>query len=551
MQSIIFLSNHKIQFGLKVMSILVVMIIATGIVYVGGGTSTSLPHIMYLPILLGAYFFSHKGGILTAFLSGLLLGPYMPMNVALKLEQPKATWLIRLSLFLLVGLVSGLLIKRLNILSRRIRETDLRSIYTNLYNANKLKQDLEFLIQEERPFALVTYHIINLEKINKYVDDQIISRLLQIISKDIKEAFPGHTCYSHGRSEYLVVMEAGEENYVEQKSMQFFKSFSEPIKVDEYELQLLVKAGLVKYPNHAQEAFDIISCVRSAMDQEDIYKSGFYYYNENIDKINRLNFEVTNALNRAIKDEDFYLVYQPKYCLHTQSVCGVEALIRWDRKGDKPIGPDVFIKVAEEIGFIDDISMWVAKECARQMQHWKQKGMEFNVSINLTSREMTDPLFCQRFHRIFREADIDASQIEIEITERVVVESNSSLKKNLKKYRDLGYKIAIDDYGTGYNTHFTMGEMDVDVVKIDKYFVDRLDRLEIRVLVQSIINYVHQLDKEVVAEGVETEKQMKTLESMGCDIIQGYYFSKPLAPDAITPYYDQILHLRYKSQNYL
>ncbi len=143
------------------------------------------------------------------------------------------------------------------------------------------------------------------------------------------------------------------------------------------------------------------------------------------------------------------------------------------------------------------------------------------------------------------------SQIEIEITERVVVESDGLLKENLQKYSELGYKIAIDDYGTGYNTYFSIGEVDVDVIKIDKYFMDRLQQKEINVLVQSIIDYVHLLDKEVVAEGVETLEQVELLEAMGCDIIQGYYYSEPISADAITAYYDEILHLRYKSQNCL
>ncbi len=536
---------------LKWLSIIALVVVFNITIYMGGGTSTALPHLMYLPILLAAYFFGYRGSVTIAVIAGLSLGPYMPLNVNLGLQQSPAIWLIRLSFFLLVSLVSGLLIARMNVLNQRIRETDLRSIYTGLYNTNKLKQDLEQYIEQGKKFSLVTYRITNLGSISKYVDDQTMSQLIRGIGHKMREAFDEHTCYSHGRSEYLVAMEGDSDDHIKKKSVEFYKSFSIPIEVNGYRLQLLVKGGLARYPDHGIQAFDIISHVRAASDQEEGQRTGFFYYNKYIDRRNRLAFEVTNALSHAVKSEAFYLMYQPKYNLHTQSVCGVEALIRWDRKDKMPIGPDIFIGVAEEIGIIDEISLWVARECAWQIGAWQEAGIDVKVSINLTSRELLDPLFREAFDQIFQEAGVLPSQIEIEITERVVVESDGLLKENLQKYSELGYKIAIDDYGTGYNTYFSIGEVDVDVIKIDKYFMDRLQQKEINVLVQSIIDYVHLLDKEVVAEGVETLEQVELLEAMGCDIIQGYYYSEPISADAITAYYDEILHLRYKSQNCL
>ncbi len=531
--------NKTIRYWLKWIFVLIQIVVYAVLVYISGGTSNALPHLMYLAILSSAYFFGRRETFITTFLAGLSLGPLMPINVNLGIMQRPQTWLVRMFFFVLVGAVSSYLVGRLNHLNYQMRESDLRSIYTKLYNTNKLNQDLDMLIDKKRPFSIVLYRVINLDMISKYVDDGTVNDMIQNLGNKMRRNFQNHICYSHGRSEFLSVIEGSSDDYIQEITQQFYALFANPMNTNGYRIQLLVKVGVVKYPEHGRSVFDILSRVRSASDQGERHVPGIFYYNEAIDQANRMTFDVTNALTHAIRNNDFYLVYQPKIDLRTESISGVEALIRWNRKGESQIGPDVFIKVAEDIGVIREISLWVASECAKQMLIWKRQGIDVNVGINLTSRELMDPAFREIFHAIFVHAGIHPESIEIEITERVVIDSNSHLREVLQQYGQLGYSVAIDDYGTGYNTHFSMGEVDVDTVKLDKYFVDRLNRREIRVLVQSIIGYVHQLDKEVVAEGVETREQAEILEAMSCDIIQGYYYSKPLKPNDVLNYYHE------------
>mgnify|MGYP001168700537 CR=1 FL=1 len=531
--------NKTIRYWLKSLFVLVQIAVYTVLVYLSGGTSNALPHLMYLAILSSAYFFGYRETFVTSFIAGLALGPIMPINVNLHIMQTPRTWLVRMFFFVLVGGVSGYLVGRLNHLNYQMRESDLRSIYTKLYNTNKLNQDLDDLIDDKCSFSIVLYRILNLDMISKYVDDKTVNVMVEELGRNMRKSFQNHICYSHGRSEFLVVFEDASDDYIREAMQEFYASFANPMNINGYRIQLLVKVGVAKYPEHGSSVFDILSRVRSASDQGEPHVPGIFYYNEAIDQANRMTFDVTNALTHAIQNNDFYLVYQPKIDLRTESISGVEALIRWNRKGEAPIGPNVFIKVAEDIGVIQEISLWVATECAKQILRWKRQGIDVNVGINLTSRELLDPTFRELFHAIFVKAGIHPESIEIEITERVVIDSNSHLREVLQQYGQLGYRVAIDDYGTGYNTHFSMGEVDVDTVKLDKYFVDRLDRREIRVLVQSIIDYVHQLDKEVVAEGVETREQVELLEAMSCDIIQGYYYSKPLKPEDVLKYYHE------------
>ena len=245
--------------------------------YLSGGTSNALPHLMYLAILSSAYFFGYRGSLIAAVLAGASLGPLMPINVQLQIMQTPQTWLVRLCFFILVGFVSGYLVIRLNHLNYQMRESDFRSIYTKLYNTNKLNQDLDVLIDKKTPFIIVLYRLINLDMISKYVDDSTVNNMVQELGRTMQKSFSSHVCYSHGRSELLVVIEDGLQEYVEEVTREFYNTFANPMNVNGYRIQLLVKAGLVKYPEHGKRVFDILSRVRSASDQGEPKVPGIFY----------------------------------------------------------------------------------------------------------------------------------------------------------------------------------------------------------------------------------------------------------------------------------
>lgn len=239
----------------------------------------------------------------------------------------------------------------------------------------------------------------------------------------------------------------------------------------------------------------------------------------------------------AIKNNEFYLVYQPIINIQENRIDGAEVLLRWDRGVRKPIAPNIFIDVAEKIGLITEISKWVIEKNIIQRNKWSSKGIEINTSINLTAQEITDDSFCEWLRNLIETHHIDRTKIGIEITERVFSTDEKMLKDVLLDIKRKGYYILIDDFGTGYNSLMTIGNIPSDIIKIDKYFIDHIDEIGMKKIVKHTIEGCHEMGKKVVAEGVETKKQVEILEEMGCDKLQGYYFSKPLLPEDFEQFY--------------
>lgn len=220
-------------------------------------------------------------------------------------------------------------------------------------------------------------------------------------------------------------------------------------------------------------------------------------------------------------------------------------MLRWDRGDREKVGPDIFIDVAERIGLITKVSIWVVEHSVNQIVEWKKLGLNLKFSINVTSQEILDESFRSWAIEFVKNNNLDERDLSIEITERVFSTDEDKLISILNDLRSQGFSVSIDDFGTGYNSLITIGNIPSDVIKIDKYFMDKIDKMGIRLLVKYIIEASHEIGKVVIAEGVETKAQMELLKSYGCDMIQGYYFSKPLSPEDFLKYYNN-----FKGEDY-
>jgi EAL domain-containing protein (putative c-di-GMP-specific phosphodiesterase class I) len=201
------------------------------------------------------------------------------------------------------------------------------------------------------------------------------------------------------------------------------------------------------------------------------------------------------------------------------------------------IGPNIFIPIAEEIGFIDNISKFVFSDAITRMEIWKSKGMNIKCSINTSVKELIHDDYTLWAQDLISSKNADRSDVELEITERAIAYNDKKLIDKMYYLKGLGYQISIDDFGTGYNSLMSVGEIPFDKLKIDKYFIDGIDNIEIAELIRLIIEYVHALGKTVIAEGVETEEQLTILKKLNCDEVQGYYYSKPLLPEEFEAFY--------------
>lgn len=248
--------------------------------------------------------------------------------------------------------------------------------------------------------------------------------------------------------------------------------------------------------------------------------------------------KIEKNLNKAIKNDLLEVYYQPKINLKDEKLIGVEALLRWTDEELGIISPIEFIPIAEKTGIIIELGRYVLKKVCLQIKTWKvRRGNYISVAVNLSAKQFSDTFLPEYLTNILSEYGLQESLLELEVTESAIIENIKSANKMLNEFIKKGIKIAIDDFGAGYSSYNYLINLSLNILKIDKSFIDFINiDLRKNLIIKNIIDLAHILDMKVVAEGVEQEHQVKTLKKYGCDIIQGYYYSKPLCVEAFEEY---------------
>jgi EAL domain-containing protein (putative c-di-GMP-specific phosphodiesterase class I) len=234
-------------------------------------------------------------------------------------------------------------------------------------------------------------------------------------------------------------------------------------------------------------------------------------------------------IRSSIEKTDFFLEYQPKYCTKTGLLTGAEALVRWNHPTLGRLAPDKFIALAEESRLIVPLGYWIIAEVASHMAMWRDLGLEIvPVAVNLSTVQFANGDLPDYIANTLKRFSLDAKQFDVEITESLLMDNPDSVRLQLERLDSIGVGIAIDDFGTGYSSLSYLRRLPIDVIKIDRCFVQDIDNENGRAIIEAIMAMAKALDMSVVAEGVETENQLQILNDVDCDFIQGYLFSKPL-----------------------
>ena len=218
--------------------------------------------------------------------------------------------------------------------------------------------------------------------------------------------------------------------------------------------------------------------------------------------------------------------------MRRNKVIGVEELLRWKDFQDRNVSIDKIINIIEDAGFVNQLTKWVVMKVTKQLSEWHKLGFDFRVYVNLSGKDLNDSIVNYTKKCIDRYS-VNPSYIEYELTERTIIENDGKAVDILNEFKEMGLKISIDDYGTGYNSLMNMLSFPIDCIKIDKYFINNMIHNQGIKLVEDIINLIHNLGKEVCAEGVETIEQLQLLREMDCDYVQGFYFSKPVPVEEV------------------
>jgi EAL domain-containing protein (putative c-di-GMP-specific phosphodiesterase class I)/CheY-like chemotaxis protein/GGDEF domain-containing protein len=304
-------------------------------------------------------------------------------------------------------------------------------------------------------------------------------------------------------------------------------------EVNKHDQAVCCDIGISMFPNDGKDFSDLLTQANQALDSAKISATtNFQFYSGEIQKRVETRVTIRRDLQKAIDNSEFVLHYQPQMDMRTGALVGLEALIRWQHPIQGLISPFEFIPVAEESGLIIPIGDWVFNEACRQLQQWKKQSLDLvPVSINVSVMQLVNKDTSGKFKQFISQHNIPANLITIEITESLSLDQPQKYVDILQNLKDIGFHISIDDFGTGYSNLHYLKNFPIDEIKIDKVFVDEIETSpHDKAIATSIISIAHSLNFKVVAEGVEKKSQLSILAKNHCDILQGFYFSKPLEP---------------------
>ncbi|MBW7857785.1 MAG: EAL domain-containing protein, partial [Leptonema sp. (in: Bacteria)] len=312
--------------------------------------------------------------------------------------------------------------------------------------------------------------------------------------------------------------------------------FAEPFQVNGETLRVSSRVGIAVFPDDASDSEDLLRNADQALLRSKAHKQLYSFYSPEMNLRVSESMRIENDLRVAITEDQFELYYQPKYDLRTAQIVGMEALIRWNHPTRGLMYPGQFLPVLEDTAMIILVGEWVIQTALKQYSSWKNQGiLAPRIAVNVSAQQLNRENFIPSLKEMLNQHSDDGSALEIELTETIVMANAEKNIPKLKQLQDLGMTIAIDDFGTGYSSLNYMTSLPIDTLKIDRSFVQNMiERQSDRLIVSTIISLAHQLNLLIVAEGVETEEQADNLRLMGCDIGQGFLYSKAISTEQMT-----------------
>lgn len=314
-------------------------------------------------------------------------------------------------------------------------------------------------------------------------------------------------------------------------------AFEEPFLIGDNEFYLSAYFGVSIFPHDGQTADELYCSATNACAyaQKNNGTVRYQFSSRHLNEMATRQLKIENALYEAIQNEEFQMYYQPKITAATGQISGYEALVRWHHKRLGWVPPDRFIPVAEQSGQIDRIGDWVIHAACRQLRIWNDMGLEIgSVAINMSGAQLLQPDLADRIRRILGDFHIPAHQLEIELTESALINTRDQSLANIEQFKAMGLRVTMDDFGTGYASLAYLRKIPLTGLKIDRSFVADINKDEkANQLIACIVAMAHGLGLEITAEGVEKKYQADHLRALGCEYLQGYYFSRPVPREEV------------------
>jgi diguanylate cyclase (GGDEF)-like protein len=415
---------------------------------------------------------------------------------------------------------------------------------TSLPNKSLLYKNLTDKINAETgsnkaaaPFSLFYLNLNNIDNLTEIKGQSQGSDLIKKIALYLKNNICSQNCtvYSYNYDQFILLFENKVSDQELEKQANIIlasiKDLWEQGKIDYY---VNLDIGISKFPDSGRDAEALTSAAQLAARNIVFNDLSFQIYNQQL-YLDKLEYEnLKRDLRSAVKKEQFKLYFQPKINItdSQHKLTGVEALIRWKHPTLGLVSPQKFIKIAEESFLIRELGDWVVEEAFKQLLRWQNKyNSDLSISVNLSPLELYDENKAAKIKMLSEKYKIRRELIEFEITENALLDNRADTLKVLNELKNLGFSIALDDFGIGYSSFSYLSRLPIDTLKIDKSFIGKLSDSKNITLIDSIIKLSHKMNLKVIAEGIENSEQLKIIKKLECDEVQGYYFHKPLPVD--------------------
>jgi diguanylate cyclase (GGDEF)-like protein/PAS domain S-box-containing protein len=420
---------------------------------------------------------------------------------------------------------------------RRLAHSDsLTGLANRLQLAERIDAAVADLRSDKTGIALLLLDLDGFKAVNDSFGHAIGDELLTMVACRLRASVrPTDVPARLGGDEFAVLIERVDYEQAELAAQRVLAGLTDPFVLSRSNVAISASIGLV----HATDARGSQDLMRDA--DVAMYRAKAEGKNQVVSFEPAMQAHVAARLQletefrEGVEDNQFVLHYQPLVDLDTEEIVGVEALIRWEHPARGLLLPGEFVEVAEDTGLIVPLGRWVFEQALTDATGWMSKyGRQLSVAVNLSPRQLHDAEFVATLAYAIADAGIPADSLTIEITENLLLKDTELAKSRLASLRSLGVKVAVDDFGTGYSSLAYLDRYPVDVLKIDRSFVEPLgESAKSAALVRSIVDLAAALEMETVAEGVENDVQRRTLQSLGCRRAQGFYFARPLSAEAI------------------
>jgi diguanylate cyclase (GGDEF)-like protein len=414
-----------------------------------------------------------------------------------------------------------------------LRHQAMHDALTDLPNRILLHQRLREAIvvaeAEGNSLALLLLDLDRFKEINDTFGHQYGDRLLQQVGPRLRTTLgAADTVARLGGDEFAVLLPARNPEDAVQLAQQLLQVLRAPFILGEYRFEVGASIGIVASPAHGTDAENLLRCADVAMYVAKTSRSGLAVYTVDQDHHSPDRLALVGELREAIDAEQLVLHYQPKVDFNG-ALAGVEALVRWQHPKRGIVPPDQFIELAEHTGLIKPLTRWVLDAALRQCRLWLDDGLRVPVAVNVSTQDLQDEEFPDSVAQLLAARGVPAALLRVEVTEGAIMSEPARAMDALDRLRHLGVGVSVDDFGTGYSSLAYLKRLPVDELKIDRSFVRNLATDESdAAIVRSTIGLGHELGLQVIAEGVEDATTWELLQRFGCDLVQGYFVSRPV-----------------------